>query len=64
MQEFKLTVTEFNTYLKNMVDAEVLLSNISVYGEVTNYKLSHTNAYFEIKDENQSDILKDLINEM
>ncbi|MBQ7452962.1 MAG: exodeoxyribonuclease VII large subunit [Clostridia bacterium] len=51
MQDIKLTVSQLNTYLKNIIDAEVLLSNVSVYGEVTNYKLSHNNAYFEIKDE-------------
>lgn len=51
MQNIVLTITQLNTYLKNIIDAEDLLSNISVFGEVSNFKFSGNNAYFDIKEE-------------
>jgi len=54
MPDFKLTVSQLNNYIKNIFDNEELLYNISVFGEVTNYKISGNNAYFDIKDEDAS----------
>jgi len=52
MKTLSLTVLQFNNFVKNILDAEDFLSNISVFGEVTNFKISGGNAYFDIKDEN------------
>lgn len=52
MKVLSLTVLQFNTFVKNILDAEDFLSNISVIGEVTNLKVSGGNAYFDLKDEN------------
>ena len=54
MKTLTLSVLQFNTFVKNILDAEVFLSNISIVGEVTNYKVSGGNAYFDLKDENAS----------
>lgn len=54
MKTLTLSVLQFNTFVKNILDAEVFLSNISLVGEVTNYKVSGGNAYFDLKDENAS----------
>ena len=51
MPDFKLTVSQLNNYIKSIFDNEELLYNVSVFGEVTNYKISGNNAYFDIKDE-------------
>ena len=52
MKTLTLTILQFNTFVKNILDAEDFLSNISVFGEVTNYKVSGGHAYFDLKDEN------------
>lgn len=52
MKTITLSVAQFNTFVKNILDAEEFLSNISVYGEVTNFKISGGHAYFDLKDEN------------
>ena len=52
MKTLTLTILQFNTFVKNILDAEEFLSNISVFGEVTNFKVSGGNAYFDLKDEN------------
>ncbi len=54
MKTLTLSVLQFNTFVKNILDAEVFLSNISLMGEVTNFKISGGNAYFDLKDENAS----------
>ena len=54
MKTLTLSVLQFNTFIKNILDAEVFLSNISLVGEVTNFKISGGNAYFDLKDENAS----------
>ena len=54
MKTLTLSVLQFNTFVKNILDAEVFLSNISIVGEVTNFKVSGGNAYFDLKDENAS----------
>ena len=48
-----LTVTELNTYIKNVFDSDEILSGISVKGEISNFKPhSSGHLYFTLKDEN------------
>lgn len=51
MKNLTLSVSQFNTFVKNILDAEDFLSNVSVFGEITNFKISGGNAYFDLKDE-------------
>ncbi len=51
MQNLTLTITQLNTYVKQIIDAEELISNVSVHGEISNFKISNGNAYFDIKEE-------------
>lgn len=51
MKTITLSVNQFNTFVKNILDAEEFLNNICVYGEVTNFKMSGGHAYFDLKDE-------------
>ncbi|MBR7172509.1 MAG: exodeoxyribonuclease VII large subunit [Clostridia bacterium] len=51
MKTITLSVVQFNTFVKNILDAEEFLSGLSVYGEVTNLKISGGHAYFDLKDE-------------
>lgn len=51
MKTITLSVVQFNTFVKNILDAEEFLSGLSVYGEVTNLKMSGGHAYFDLKDE-------------
>lgn len=51
MKTITLSVNQFNTFVKNILDEEEFLSNICVYGEVTNFKMSGGHAYFDLKDE-------------
>ncbi len=51
MKTLTLSVLQFNTFVKNIFDAEEFLHEINVFGEVTNFKISGGNAYFDLKDE-------------
>lgn len=51
MKTLTLSILQFNTFVKNILDAEEFLKNISVFGEVTNFKISGGNAYFDLKDD-------------
>ena len=51
MKTITLSVAQFNTFVKQILDAEEFLSNICVFGEVTNFKMSGGHAYFDLKDE-------------
>lgn len=51
MKSVTLRVSQFNNIVKNVLDAEDFLFDISVYGEVTNFKISGGHAYFDLKDE-------------
>ena len=51
MKTITLSVVQYNTFVKNILDAEEFLSGLSVYGEVTNLKISGGHAYFDLKDE-------------
>ncbi len=52
MGESYISVSQLNTYIKNIFEAEVMLQNIFVYGEVSSYNISNGIAYFNLKDEN------------
>lgn len=45
-----ITVTELNRYLKGMIDDNQLLYNVSVRGEISNFKEVRGNYYFSLKD--------------
>lgn len=48
-----LSVTEISNYLKKIVDSDFILNNLSVKGEISNFKLhSSGHLYFSLKDEN------------
>lgn len=50
METIKLNITQLNTIVKRIIDAEEFLQTLSVYGEVSNFKISGNNAYFDIKE--------------
>ncbi len=51
METIKLNILQLNTLVKRIIDAEEFLQTISVYGEVSNFKISAGNAYFDIKED-------------
>ncbi len=51
MNEQYLSVGQVNNYIKNIFEAEVMLQNICIYGEVSSYKISNNIAYFNLTDE-------------
>ena len=51
MENNLLSVTQLNSYLKNIIDAESMLKNIAVVGEVSGYSIVRGIAYFTLKDE-------------
>ena len=51
MNSLTLSISQLNNYIKNIFDNEELLIGVSVYGEVTNFKISNGIAYFDIKEE-------------
>lgn len=51
MSESYISVSQLNMYIRNIFEAEVMLQNIFVYGEVSSYNISNGIAYFNLKDE-------------
>ena len=52
MADFIFTVSEVNGYVKKVLEAEELLQNIKIRGEVSNYSKSFAgHVYFTLKDE-------------
>lgn len=47
-----ISVSQLGNFLKAMVDSEVLLLDLNVEGEVSNYKLGSEAAFFVLKDNN------------
>ena len=47
-----LSVSELNSYISNIFEAEELLHYVKVYGEVSGLSLVRGNLYFTLKDEN------------
>ena len=54
MEKFQLSVTQITNYIKRIFEAEEMLIDVSVFGEITNFKISGRAIYFDIKDENAS----------
>lgn len=52
MQEKALTVTQLSMYFKQIFDAEEMLFNIKVVGEISGLSIVRGVAYFILKDEN------------
>lgn len=51
---YTLTVSKFNNYIKDIFNAEELLHNIKIVGEVFGVSKTKTSVYFSIKDEDSS----------
>lgn len=51
MEQKAISVTQLSGYIKNIFEAEELLHNISVYGEISGLSVLRGNAYFSLKDE-------------
>lgn len=47
----KITVSQLNKYIKNIFDHDYILNEVYVEGEISNFKESHGNYYFVLKDE-------------
>lgn len=47
-----LTVSQFSFYISKILEAEELLKNISIVGEVSSFSITNDIAYFNIKDNN------------
>jgi exodeoxyribonuclease VII large subunit len=55
MDERTLTVTELNNHIKNLLDYDPMLGNVSVRGELSNYKIYPSgHHYFTLKDSESS----------
>lgn len=52
MDQKAISVSQLSGYIKGIFDAEELLHNISVYGEISGLSILRGNAYFTLKDEN------------
>ena len=50
MSETYISVSQINTYIKNIFEAEIMLQNICVFGEIGSFNISNGNAYFNLKD--------------
>ncbi|MCL2630472.1 MAG: exodeoxyribonuclease VII large subunit [Firmicutes bacterium] len=46
-----ITVTQFNRYISSVINAEELLKNIAVLGEISGASIKDNNLYFTLKDE-------------
>ena len=56
MNEKKIfSVSDINKYVKMIFDSDMLLNNVSIRGEITNFKAHYTgHFYFTLKDENST----------
>ena len=55
MDRQALTVSELNQYVKSLLDRDILLSSVSVRGELSNYKIYPSgHHYFTLKDSESS----------
>lgn len=52
MMKYVLTVSEINRYIKEIISRDLVLSNLWVRGEISNYKYHYSgHMYFTLKDE-------------
>ncbi|HEX3027984.1 MAG TPA: exodeoxyribonuclease VII large subunit, partial [Clostridia bacterium] len=50
---YVLSVTEINRYIREIISKDMILSNVWVKGEISNYKYHYSgHMYFTVKDEN------------
>ena len=55
MQQQVFSITQINEYLRGKMDADTLLSQVAVRGEISNYKMSPSgHHYFTLKDESSA----------
>lgn len=54
MNTYTLTVTKFNSIIKQIFDAEELLHNVKIVGEVFGVSYARGSVYFSVKDEESS----------
>ena len=55
MEQKVLTITQINEYIRAQMDADPLLGNVAVKGEISNYKMYPSgHHYFTLKDENSA----------
>ena len=55
MSEQTLSVTQLNNFIKDILESEVMLSNVYVCGELSNYKMYPSgHHYFTLKDSESS----------
>ena len=55
MSQKVLSITQINEYIRGKMDADPLLSNLAVKGEISNYKVYPSgHHYFTLKDEGAS----------
>ena len=55
MEQTTLTVTELNARIKGLIDADPMLGNVCVKGELSNYKVYPSgHHYFTLKDAESS----------
>ena len=53
MAQTVLSITALNEYIQRKLDADSLLSQVAVRGEISNYKIYPSgHHYFTLKDEN------------
>lgn len=52
MEQKAISVSQLSGYIKGIFEAEELIHNISVYGEISGLSVLRGNAYFSLKDEN------------
>lgn len=55
MQRPTLTVTQVNKYIKDILSTNIILGNVLIKGEISNYKNHYSgHMYFTLKDENSA----------
>ena len=50
MQEYKFTPSQLNKYVNELFKENVILSNVTVVGEISGYALRNQHRYFTVKD--------------
>lgn len=48
-----LSVKQFNQYIKTSLKLDPLFQNVSIKGEIANYKISHNHIYFSLKEDEE-----------
>ena len=51
MNENMVSVSQFSNYVKQIFNAEEILHNILIFGEVSDFNITRGTAYFNLKDD-------------